>query len=213
MPESLDGLAVTLIALLPGALYTWGFERLVGKWGVTLSDRLLRFVGGSAVFHAVLAPVSYWLWSRFVLTGRLGEGKPLPLLLWLVPLLYVGMPLGVGSLAAWGHQRGTSWSRVLTGSDPAPRAWDYLFQGHPDGWVRCRLKSGIWVGGAFASASGRASYVAGYPEPADIYLAQAANVDPDTGEFMLDSTGGPALRESGLLLRWEEVEYLEFIDA
>jgi hypothetical protein len=37
-------------------------------------------------------------------------------------------------------------------------------------------------------------------------------VDPDTGEFRLID-GRPSLRESGLLVRWEEVEYLEFIDA
>lgn len=70
----------------------------------------------------------------------------------------------------------------------------------------------MWVGGAFADRNGRRSYVAGYPEPADLYLAQAADVDPDYGEFRLID-GRPSLRDSGLLLRWEEVEYLEFIDA
>lgn len=122
------------------------------------------------------------------------------------------VPVSLGTTVAVGYRRGSPWTRAFTGSDPAPRAWDYLFQGHPDGWIRCRLKSGVWIGGAFADRNGRRSYVAGYPEPADLYLAQRADVDPVSGDFVFVA-GEPSLRESGLLVRWEEVEYLEFIDA
>jgi hypothetical protein len=38
-------------------------------------------------------------------------------------------------------------------------------------------------------------------------------VDPDTGEFLFDDDGDPRLRGSGILIRWDEVEYLEFLDA
>lgn len=212
MPDSLEAAAVLVLALLPGALYTWAFERLVGRWGVGLSDRVLRFVGGSAMFHAITAPLTYWLWATYWNSGRIAEGGSLPLQLWLVPLFYVGVPTAVGTIAAIGHRAAKPWARVLTGSDPAPRAWDYLFQGHPDGWIRCRMKSGVRIGEAFADSNGRRSYVAGYPEPADLYLARAADVDPDTGEFQFVD-GAPSLRDSGLLLRWDEVEYLEFVDA
>ena len=212
MPETFDAVAVAVVALLPGALYTWAFERVVGRWGVGLSDRLLRFVGVSAIFHALTAPGSYWLWRRYGSTGRLEDGQGIPLALWLVPVVYVGFPLLCGAVAAWAHRHDKGWASLLTGSDPAPRAWDYLFQGHPDGWIRCRLKSGTWIGGAFADTDGRRSYVAGYPEPADLFLAQAATVDPDTGEFELID-GRPSLKESGLLVKWDDVEYLEFIDA
>lgn len=212
MPDTFEAAGVLILALLPGALYTWAFERLVGRWGVGLSDRLLRFAGGSAIFHALAAPFTYWIWATYARTGRVARGESLPLSLWLVPLLYVGIPACLGTLAARGHRAEKSWARILTGSDPAPRAWDYLFQGHPDGWIRCRMKSGVWIGGAFADRNGRRSYVAGYPEPADLYLAQAVDVDPATGEFVIVE-GEPSLRESGLLLRWDEVEYLEFIDA
>ena len=57
------------------------------------------------------------------------------------------------------------------------------------------------------------SYAAGYPEKQDLFLVEAAEVDPETGEFEFDESGEPALRGSGILIRWEEVEYLEFIDA
>ena len=203
---------MAVVAVLPGALYTWAFERLVGRWGVGLADRAMRFIGASAVFHALAAPGSYWVWSELVRDGRAANGEPLPLQAWAVPLLFVGVPIALGTAAAWGHRAGKGWARVFTGSDPAPRAWDYLFQGHPDGWIRCRMKSGVWVAGAFADYNGRRSYVGGYPEPADLYLAVGVDVDAETGEFLVVD-GRPALRESGLLLRWEEVEYLEFIDA
>ena len=212
MPDSFEAAAVLVLALLPGALYIWAFERLVGRWGIGLSDRVLRFVGVSAILHALVAPLTYWLWATYWDSGRIGRGDTLPLALWLAPLLYVAIPALLGSAVAIGHGRSKQWARWFTGTDPAPRAWDYLFQGHPDGWIRCKLKSQVWIGGAFADRNGRRSYVAGYPEPADLYLAQAADVDPDTGEFELID-GRPSLRESGVLVRWEEVEYLEFIDA
>jgi hypothetical protein len=75
------------------------------------------------------------------------------------------------------------------------------------------MKSGTWLGGAYANANGRRSYAAGYPEPQDLYLAASVAVDSETGEFQLDEAGWPRLGSGGLLSRWEEVEYLEFIDS
>jgi hypothetical protein len=62
------------------------------------------------------------------------------------------------------------------------------------------------------NANGRRSYAAGYPEPQDLFLAAAVALDPVSGEFLLDD-GSVAVGEGGLPIRWEEVEYLEFIDA
>lgn len=108
----------------------------------------------------------------------------------------------------------SDWAGVFTGPAPAPRAWDNLFFGKPEGWIRLRLNSGAWLGGGYAEAeSGMKSYAAGYPEDPDLLLAEAVETDPDTGEFMFDDEGDPILRGSALLVRWEEVEYLEFIDV
>lgn len=123
------------------------------------------------------------------------------------------MPLVAGTLVGHGVREGWRFARLMSGPDPAPRAWDYLFQHNVDGWIRCRLKSGTWLAGAFADANGRRSYAAGYPEPQDLYLAASVSVDPETGEFELDDDGLPLRGAGGLLLRWEAVEYLEFIDA
>jgi hypothetical protein len=68
------------------------------------------------------------------------------------------------------------------------------------------------VGGAYASSGELKSYVSGYPEPEDLFLAAAAELDPATGEFELGGSARPILGR-GLLVRFQEVEYLEFIDA
>src|SRR5687767_1708784 len=183
MPETFQALAVIAFGLLPGALYVWAFERLVGSWGIGLSDRLLRFIGISAVFHAVVAPISYWIWAEIFLTGKLSSGE-LSLLMWLVPVSYVGIPIVAGSRVAIAMRKGQAWARFLTGPDPEPWAWDYLFGLRPDGWVLLKLKSGIWLGGAFSHRDARwRSYASGYPE--------AAEVDPDSGEFHYDANGAP----------------------
>lgn len=213
MPDTFQAVGVAVVALLPGALYVWSFERIVGAWGIGLSDRILRFVGFSVVFHALLAPLGYRLWIDFVRSGRLQSGR-LPLILWLVPVAYVAVPIAAGTSVARATLRDQRWAKLFTGPAPAPRAWDELFTTHPDGWLRLRLKSGTWIGGGYVvREDGTRSYAAGYPHAQDLYLAEAVEVDPDTGEFLTDDSGDPVPRGSGILVRWPEVEYLEFIDA
>lgn len=213
MPETFQALAVLALALLPGALYVWAFERFTGAWGVRFSDRILRFVEVSAVLHAILAPLTYWLWMEFIVSGRLGAGEAPPAL-WLVALTYVGVPIVAGTLVGIGTRNQANWTRLITGPEPAPRAWDHLFGARPDGWIRLRLKSGPWLAGAYTrETETHKSYAAGYPEEEDLYLVESVEVDPDTGEFHLDEDGAPVARGSGILVRWSEVEYLEFIEA
>lgn len=211
MPNTFQAVAVVAVALLPGALYVWAFERQAGRWGIGLGDRLLRFAGGSALFHAAAAPLTYWLWSTQWEIVRSGE--PVRWWLWPIVIAYVAVPALGGTIIGLGVRREKRWTTLFTGPDPAPRAWDHLFGQKPDGWIRLRMKSGVWLGGAYADANDRRSYAAGYPEPQDLYLAAAAEVDPDTGEFLLDGDGNVVLLDGGILVRWEEVEHLEFIEA
>lgn len=211
MPGTFQAIAVFAAALLPGALYVWAFERQAGRWGVALSDRLLRFVGGSALFHAAAAPLTYWLWTDQ--WKGINAGDPATWWLWPLAIGYVALPVSGGTAVGLGVRWDKKWTKLFTGPDPAPRAWDHLFGQRADGWVRLRMKSGLWLGGAYADANGRRSYAAGYPEPQDLYLAAAVDVDPETGEFVADSAGNVTLLDGGVLVRWEEVEFLEFIDA
>jgi Family of unknown function (DUF6338) len=210
-----QAIAVTAIALLPGGLYIWGFESQAGLWGIQLSDRIFRFVGYSALFQAILSPLTYWLYANYLRTGVASTGKPLPLWLWPAAVAYVLVPYATGRVVGWGVSKRSAWTLILAGRDPAPRAWDHLFSGRPAAWIRLKLKSnGHWLGGAYAAdATGRPSYVAGFPHPQDLYLAQEAEVDAGTGDFLLDEQGAVKLKGRGLLLRWEEIEYLAFEDA
>jgi hypothetical protein len=214
VPDTFQGLAVIGVALLPGALYTWGFERMVGNWGVSLSDRFLRFVGVSAVFQVLWAPISSALWRDFGAPGAAARGE-LPLWLWAVALAYVGIPLCAGSLIGAGTRQRKSWARLFTGPSPAPRAWDHFFASRPDGWVRIRLKDDTWLGGAYMQPDGEeiGSYAAGYPDPQDLYLGRVAEVDPESGEFLFDDHGNVRMTGSGILIQWDQVKYLEFDDA
>src|SRR5437016_8193326 len=112
MPSTFQALSVLNVALLPGALYVWSFERLAGAWGVKLSDRFFRFVGVSAVFHAIAAPATYGLWSHYVRSGRLASGR-VPLLLWVGPILYVAAPIVAGTVVGWGTRSGHRWTRIF----------------------------------------------------------------------------------------------------
>ena len=47
MLSSLQAVFTLAVALLPGALFVWAFERQTGqRYGIRSRDRFLRFVGG-----------------------------------------------------------------------------------------------------------------------------------------------------------------------
>lgn len=140
MLDSFQALLVTFVALLPGALYVWSFERQAGRYGVGLSDRLLRFLGGSALFLTVFTVPLYVLWTEY--WEPLSQGEPVPLWLGLAPLAYALMPVAGGTVVGTGLRRGWRWVTAFTGPHPAPRAWDYLFQYRVDGWVRLSTEVG-----------------------------------------------------------------------
>jgi hypothetical protein len=210
VPGSIQAIVAVFFAVLPGALYVWGVERFIGKWSLRSPDRLLRFVAVSAIFHVLAAPATYWLFHRYVDSDEWRAGNHLPVGLWAALLVYVAFPFALGVVvgARSANERITVEALVSPRNDP-PRAWDYFFATQPDGWIRCRLKSGLWIGGAYAQGS----YAAGYPEDGDLYLATLADIDAQSGEFAFDSDGAVTLRDASLLVRWEEIEYLEFIDG
>ena len=113
MPSTFQAVVVIVIALLPGALYVWAFVRQAGCYGIGLSDRILRFVGGSAVLLAVFASPLYALHVNF--TGDVIAGRPLPWWLAAVPLAYVGVPLVAGTVLGVGLRRGWQLAKIVAG--------------------------------------------------------------------------------------------------
>ena len=132
--------------------------------------------------------------------------------MWAVPLAYVLLPFLVGSTVGTATTRKRAWAIALTGRRRAPRAWDSFFSAGPTGWVRMKLKSGTWVGGFFIDKPGSGTSYAAQQHAGeqDIYLAIQAVVDPVTGGFATNESGSAIARGSGMLIRWDEVEYLEF---
>ncbi|GAA3803516.1 hypothetical protein GCM10022403_041910 [Streptomyces coacervatus] len=214
MPSTFEAFWVIIFALLPGALYTWVFEREAGAWGLNLSDRLLRFVGMSAIFHAVAAPLTYEIYSRYIQKKTLAQGQPVSWWLWVVVLLYAAIPVGAGWLVGAATHKHRRWTRMVVGPAPAPSAWEHFFA-TPElsGWMRLRLKSGEWICGSYTKSpsSGIQSYAAGHPNSPDVYLAETAVCDPQTGQFIPDANGKLQPRQAGVLIRWDELSYIEYI--
>jgi Family of unknown function (DUF6338) len=147
MPSTFQGLAVILVALLPGALVIFSLERVAGRAAIGVGDRFLRFIGVSAFLYTLLAPVTYLIWHDYFRSGALGPDEKLPLWLWPIAVAYVLVPLALGYGVGRAIRGGRRWARVLT-PDP-PTAWDAVFGGRPRGWVLMRLKSGRWIGGLY----------------------------------------------------------------
>ena len=212
MISTFQALLVALLALLPGASYTFAYERVVGGFGVSLSDRLVRFLAASAVFAAALSGPGLVAYRELVVTGRLGRGDLDVLPFWLAAVGYVVLPTAAGTFLGLGQRAGWRWVAFVVGRAPEPRAWDYVWRRRRlRALVRLRLKSGRWLGGVFANEGGRLSYAAGYPEEPDLYLSLQVQVDPGTGTFHRDQDGAvvPVPGRSGLLLRRAEIEYLD----
>jgi Family of unknown function (DUF6338) len=204
--DTFEGLVVFLLAFLPGAVYTWAFERIAGRWGIGLTDRLYRFVGLSAFFQVLFAPATYHLWESYVRSGAPHPLATWPTWLWGAAFGYLAVPAAIGTLVAVRFRAGGRWAKYVVGATAAPTAWDAVFSGDISGYVLLRLKSGRWIGGAYEEGS----HVAGYPEPADIYLVKELIVDQGNEDFALNDDGEPLpIGAHGVLVRWSEVEYLE----
>ncbi|WP_159037187.1 DUF6338 family protein [Streptomyces specialis] len=216
MISTFQALVVALVFMLPGALYTWDFERTLGDWGLSAADRLLRFTGSSAVFHALLAPVTWWFYREQIVTGRLAEGHA-SWWLWPAVLAYTALPTAAGRIVALATRRGDAWSRLVTGGAPAPRAWDHVFSSRRPAWLRIRLKETepgeeCWVFGSYTTPDDRlGAYAAGYGQERDLYLADTAWLEAGTGDPLREPDGRPRMRGVGLLIGWDQIAYIEVI--
>lgn len=211
-----QALAVLVVALLPGALYTFAYEQQAGGYGVALADRLIRFVAVSAILHAIFAAGEYALYREYISTGSLARGDASVWIVELVAVAYVAVPLALGLFVGWAtdERKTWAWLKLLTGTAREPRAWDYLWEVQRGGLVRMRLKSGTWLGGwTGESPAGAESYASGYPEEGDLYLATRLRVDPVTGAWDAIDGEPQVVDGAGLLVRWSEVEYLEIIES
>lgn len=110
MPSTFQALAVALLALLPGALYEIAREQRSGQWGARGADQILRLLGFSVAFQVLLFPLTYWLYSHYIVSGHLSRGEAVSG--WVVVLLvaYLTAPFVFGRLTAWAQRMRESHS-------------------------------------------------------------------------------------------------------
>lgn len=217
LPQSFTALLVVVVAVLPGSVYTWAYERQASPYGVTLRDRMLRFIAVSLLFHLVLAWPE-WAIYRIAVYGQ-GLLQPERFaVLWAGMMFLVAIPGGMGTAlgglyATRTTRHGWRWIRswlpehreeqllrIMLGRTPAPRAWDDLFSDRPNVYVRVRTFEGVWIAGRFAGHS----YAGGFPYQTDLLLEQAWSIDQETGE--LGETGlGYSVYIPAVWIAWMEI--------
>jgi hypothetical protein len=219
VPDSFQALTILFLAVFPGAVFVYALERMTGAWGIKATDRILRFVVLSTVLLVLAVPYAYTQWRRFILSDHIASGHAFPWSPYLVALGYlVVLPALAGTLVGWAMGSGHRWPGRLFGHQvTAPRAFDYLFGGERNGYVRILLKVDPprWVAGAYVTVDdNNRGYVAGYPESPDIYLPVQLECDEASGAFEFDEHGDVIPRErSSLLVDGGSIAYLEFIDG
>jgi Family of unknown function (DUF6338) len=200
-----QALAVALIAVLPGACFIFAFEGAARDARLTVTDRLLRALAISAIFHAMVSGGSYLLWRHAIRSGDLAAGRVSPWIVELATLLYVVAPTAAGFALGIIGQDKPQWTEGFIGTRPDD-AWNDLWRNARPGFVRLKLRSGEWVGGYYSTRpDGRYSIAGGSAEQGDLFLSRRATVNLADGAFEVDASGNVLLSDTGLLVRWDEV--------
>ncbi|WP_419944569.1 DUF6338 family protein [Candidatus Poriferisodalis sp.] len=200
--------AVAFALLVPGASAAAGFEWHSVRYSRRRKDWVLRLL----LFSGLWLGAGFWLWHSLAVDhwDDLVARKPLPWFVYAVPLGFVVVPYGLGWALGWMTSAFPRGMRKVLGGNRTPTAWDHLFDHGTAGSVRCRLRSGRWVGGSYEETGQIDSFASADDTMVDVYISKAVEYDQDSGAPLLRD-GEPAWTGGGLLLRWDEIESLEFI--
>ncbi|MGV9734061.1 DUF6338 family protein [Rhodococcus aetherivorans] len=223
MLATFHALAVFITSVLPGAVFTFAFERESHRdTTVEFSERLVLFAAVSFLFAVLSAPLLYQLYRLFVATGDVQNGEPLPGWVWAIGPPYVVVPWMLGWWLGSAARRRHWVARPFTGYQPDPRGWDALFR-TPElgGYVKLRMKEATndnyWLLGKWAKQDASDSHLpdsvaAGFPYEQDLYLLDTCEITPE-GLPVTEDDGTYLSRNTALLVRWSEVAYAEFIEG
>src|SRR5918993_1075821 len=160
-----------------------------------------------AVAALALLPGGLYMWAREQRTGRWGVGLADRFLRFVGASAILHVLLAPLTYYAYGQLIRSG--RVARGE---PLSWDFLFaRDGLVGWIILRTRDGRWLGGFWAEGDegGLQSYASGYPDVQELYLVEQFGVQD--GKMIVDAEGDPIKLGRGLLVRWEEIAYLEFI--
>lgn len=241
MIGTFQALLVALIAVLPGALYTIALENGGAAWAWRRTDtatQIFRFLGASAVFQAIFAPVTYWAYRELILTHVLIQGGPVAWYWWPILLAYLIVPYAWGQLTEGSRDWRLDSEDVAVEKGFRHRIAKFVRQltrllkvginklvglystrdPEPRAWDRLFSKKNLGgyvrlklTDGEWKAGLWYGSYASGYGEDGDLYIAQQVEVD-EHGELVADDDRDPVLVGWGLLIRWSEVHYLEFAE-
>jgi hypothetical protein len=123
MIGTFDALAVALVAVLPGALYTIARENFGATWAWRQTDtatQIFRFLAASVIFHAVFAPLTYIAYRSLVVSDALFEGDRISLWWWAALLVYVVVHYAWGAVTEWSRDWNDASEFGGTGIAPGP---------------------------------------------------------------------------------------------
>jgi hypothetical protein len=197
IPSSVTQLLVTLVLVVPGFVYQAVRIRIVGRrpGDTDLPTRVMRAIVISTLFAlcylVILGPE---ITTAAQAQAQLAEHPRLFALLGLVAAfvlptisavllnrnqidLKLTIPFVLHPIKTL---RAEEWTRY----DARPSAWDVAFEGAAVGFVRVRMSDGTWVAGYY----GPNSYASSHPDPRNLYLEMAYEVDTK-GEIGKPITG------------------------
>jgi hypothetical protein len=204
-PSTLGQIILLTIFVLPGVIYQFARERFrpPGRGELDIGERVLRAIAMSVLLDGIYLVIAGPEILGLIKTANKG---------WFAPALQNPRSTAIAAMVLFAIVPfALAWTvrYVLDRNSsanfrPIPTAWDAAFRNRPSCFIRARLKSGEWVGGWYGKSR---SHAAAYPQPADLFLEFAFEMGKD-GSF------GPRVEQSsGLYLRADDIEVIEFIDS
>lgn len=216
--ESVQALLIASLAVVPGAIYTWVFERNDGATGDRPAERLLRFVAISLLLSLVSTlPIGYWFYSTNYVTGALQRGEVSVWILYTCLGSVAIIPAILGWAAACWVEKGWYGASILASKNRRPRAWDHIFNGQSwSGRIRIQTTDGKWIIGLWMDGSSKndlpGSFAAGYPYDQDLYFVDTYRVNQEDGSPVV-TDGEWHLTGIATLVQWQNVVLAEFMQT
>lgn len=191
---STDKLLLFLAFFVPGFISMSVYGLLVATNDADFTKRLPEAIAYSAIHYALTG------WIILVAPAGIPRYVAAYVVVLILPILWPPIMLLIRD---WDYWR----DRILTTKclsyllAPEATPWDKFFAAQRGCWVRIRLKSGRYIGGAY----GRGSESSTYPSPEQLYVKKQYKCD-ETG------FGDPVKGTAGFLVSGSEIETLEFFE-
>jgi len=201
MIEAKETLFLTLAFVVPGFMWNCIHSVFTPRRVERTQLLFLRFLTFSCINYGVWSWLVYLVFkSEFFKKSAVVTG-----IAWLTMIFVSPVCLGfvTGLLSQKDFFRKVFARMGLSSIHAIPTAWDYKFsKSTKPVWVQVSLKDGRKIGGLY----GGQSFASSVPEERDLYLQQVVRVSQDGKWERLK-------RSDGVLIRGDEIEYIEFIQV